>query len=230
MKRRGKIIAAVAALAIAAGAAAAFLQRATAPEVRFATLGGEKLSTSDLRGKVVLVNFWATSCVTCVKEMPMLVETHRRYAPRGYETLAVAMSYDHPNQVAEFARNRALPFKIALDTTGEIAKRFDEVRVTPEADDNRDGKLDQHEFLKAESLHDRIVTGKYVDDSVITAKVRAALLKEPQLKSLDVSVETYKGEVLLSGFVRDEEQRRKAMQVAIAVNGVASVKDAMLIR
>ncbi|MGH8705219.1 MAG: TlpA disulfide reductase family protein [Burkholderiales bacterium] len=131
MKSRGKIIAAVVALAIAAGAATAFLTRNAAPEVRFATLGGEKLSTSDLRGKVVLVNFWATSCVTCVKEMPKLIETHLRYAPRGYETLAVAMSYDHPNQVAEFARSRALPFKIALDTSGEIAKRFGEVRVTP---------------------------------------------------------------------------------------------------
>lgn len=124
-----------------------------------------------------------------------------------------------------------------LDTNRDGFLTMDEVRhirqyerAFNEADENRDGKLDPSEFLKAESLHDRIVTGKYVEDSVITAKVKAALLKEPQLKSLDVSVETYRGEVLLSGFVRDEEQRRKAMQVAIAVNGVATVKDAMIVR
>jgi len=131
MALQGKLIAAAAALAIAGAAAAVFLQDDAAPEVRFATLAGESLALSDLRGKVVLVNFWATSCVTCVKEMPMLIETHRRFAPRGYETLAVAMSYDHPNLVAEFTRSRALPFKVAIDASGEIARRFGDVRVTP---------------------------------------------------------------------------------------------------
>lgn len=61
----------------------------------------------------------------------MLVETHRKFAPRGYETVLVAMSYDPPNQVAAFAHNRTLPFRMALDTDGEIARRFGEVRVTP---------------------------------------------------------------------------------------------------
>lgn len=99
-----------------------------------------------------------------------------------------------------------------------------------QADENRDGKLDQAEFMKADAIHDRIAAGAYVDDSVITAKVKAALLKEPDLKSLDVSVETMRGEVLLSGFVKDEGQRQKALKVAVAVNGVASVKDAMVVR
>ena len=107
---------------------------------------------------------------------------------------------------------------------GDYDKAFDQ------ADDNKDGKLDQAEFLKAEAIHERMVTGMYVDDSVITAKVKAALLKEPQLKSMDVSVETYRGEVLLSGFVRDESQRDKAKKVATAISGVTSVKDAMVVR
>lgn len=131
MKISTKLIAGIAALAIAGGAAFALLYEQRAPEVRFAMLSGEKLVTSDLRGKVVVVNFWATSCVTCVKEMPKLIETHRKFAPRGFETVAVAMRYDHPNLVAEFARSRALPFKVALDTTGEIAQRFGNVMVTP---------------------------------------------------------------------------------------------------
>jgi hyperosmotically inducible periplasmic protein len=98
------------------------------------------------------------------------------------------------------------------------------------ADENKDSKLDPGEFLKAEAIHDRMVTGAYVEDSVITAKVKAALVKEPQLKSMDVSVETYRGEVLLSGFVRDETQRDKAKKVATSISGVTSVKDAMVVR
>jgi hyperosmotically inducible protein len=97
-------------------------------------------------------------------------------------------------------------------------------------DTNKDGKLDRGEFINAEAAHDRIVAGKYVDDSVLTARVKAALLQEPELKSLDVSVETQHGVVLLSGFVRDEGQKQKAMKAAVSVSGVASVKDALVVR
>ena len=97
-------------------------------------------------------------------------------------------------------------------------------------DANKDGKLDRGEFINAEAAHDRIVAGKYVDDSVLTARVKAALLQEPELKSLDVSVETQHGVVLLSGFVRDEGQKQKAMKAAVSVSGVASVKDALVVR
>lgn len=115
-------------------------------------------------------------------------------------------------------------------TRDEVRHIKDYARPFIEADANKDGKLDRGEFVTAESIHDRVVTGKYVEDSVLTAKVKAALLKEPELKSLDVSVETLRGEVLLSGFVKDEAQRQKAVKAAVAVNGVASVKDAMLVR
>ena len=131
MRMRAKHILAIVVVAIIAAAALFFSRPAAAPEVRFATLAGESLATSDLRGKVVLVNFWATSCVTCVKEMPMLVETHRKFAPRGYATVAVAMSYDHPNFVAEYVQKNRLPFHVALDTSGEVAKGFGGVSLTP---------------------------------------------------------------------------------------------------
>jgi peroxiredoxin len=126
-----KLIFAVLAAAIAFVGARALLQPSSAPEVTFATLSGESVATSDLRGKVLLVNFWATSCVSCVEEMPRMAATYRKFAPRGYEMIAVAMSYDHPNQVAAFTRSRALPFKIALDGDGAIAKSFGDIRVTP---------------------------------------------------------------------------------------------------
>lgn len=102
-----------------------------APEVRFTELSGETFSTSELRGKVVLVNFWATYCASCVQEMPKIVDTHRKFAPRGYETVAVAVRQDNPQRVASFAQSRALPFRVALDSSGELAREFGNVRLTP---------------------------------------------------------------------------------------------------
>ena len=103
-------------------------------------------------------------------------------------------------------------------------------RAIATADFNRDGKLDQFEFMKFQSLQDRAYLARVASDSAITTKVRAALLLEPNVDSLDVGVETYKGGVLLSGFVKDETQRRKAVQAAAAVRGVTSVKDGMAVR
>lgn len=102
-----------------------------APASRFVLLDGSTLTTADLRGRVVLVNFWATSCTTCVAEMPKLVATHQKFHARGYETLAVAMSYDPPSYVVHFAQTRQLPFKIAFDNTGAIATAWGDVRLTP---------------------------------------------------------------------------------------------------
>lgn len=131
MKTQTKLIALAAAVAIVAGAAFGILRRADLPQAQFVALSGGNFSTADLRGRVVLVNFWATSCVTCVAEMPTMVAAWRKYAPRGYEMVAVAMSYDHPNAVAEFVRKRALPFRVALDASGEVARVFGNVSVTP---------------------------------------------------------------------------------------------------
>ena len=118
---------------VATGAFTAFLAtpQRVAPEARFATLGGESFTTSDLRGKVTVVNFWATWCPDCVREMPSMAERHLKYSPRGYEMIAVAMSYDHPNEVARFAQTRALPFKVALDGDGAISRSFGDIRATP---------------------------------------------------------------------------------------------------
>ena len=120
--------------------------------------------------------------------------------------------------------------KDGLLTRDEIKSLRNYATAFDAADANKDGKLDRGEFINAEAIHDRIVAGKYVDDSVITARVKTALLQEPELKSLDVSVETQHGVVLLSGFVRDEGQKQKAMKAAVSVSGVASVKDALVVR
>ena len=104
---------------------------ARAPDTKFVLLDGTTRTTSDLRVKVTLVNFWATSCTTCVAEMPMIVRTHEKYRSRGYETIAVAMSYDPPAYVVNFAQTRKLPFAVAIDNTGGVAKAWGEVNVTP---------------------------------------------------------------------------------------------------
>lgn len=105
--------------------------RKPAPDVTFNSINGEKVSMQSLRGKVVMVNFWATSCTTCVKEMPQMVETYNKYKDQGLDFVAVAMSYDPPNYVVNYAQTRKLPFKVAIDAQGDVAKSFDDVKLTP---------------------------------------------------------------------------------------------------
>jgi peroxiredoxin len=105
--------------------------QSAAPDSTFVLLDGSRQTTADLHGKVTLVNFWATSCTTCVAEMPEIVATYEKYQSRGFDTLAVAMSYDPPSYVVNFAETRKLPFKVALDNTGAVAKAWGDVRITP---------------------------------------------------------------------------------------------------
>lgn len=105
----------------------------TAPDVTFTSLTGEKITTQDLRGKVVLVKFWATSCVTCIAQMPDTIQNYKDLSPKGFETIAVAMQYDPPNYVKNYADTRKLPFPVAIDSMGDIAKAFGDVKLTPTA-------------------------------------------------------------------------------------------------
>jgi len=132
MTKTGNLILAAVVVAAIAFAAFAFLNaRPAAPQVTFVSLQGEKITTAGLRGKVVLVNFWATDCATCVKEMPEIVATHMKYRDRGFETIAVAMRHDPPNYVLNYTEKNGLPFKVVLDPLGELAKAFGEVKLTP---------------------------------------------------------------------------------------------------
>ncbi|MDE2429444.1 MAG: TlpA family protein disulfide reductase [Burkholderiales bacterium] len=101
------------------------------PDVSFTNLKGEKISAQSLRGKVVMVNFWATSCTTCIAEMPHMIETYNKYNKQGLEFVAVAMSYDPPNYVLNYSETRKLPFQVALDVQGRLAQAFGDVKLTP---------------------------------------------------------------------------------------------------
>ena len=73
-------------------------------------------------------------------------------------------------------------------------------------------------------------TGQYIDNSVITSKVKAAVFNEPTLKSMQINVESFKGEVQLSGFVDSAQTAKKAGEVARGVEGVVSVKNDLVIK
>jgi peroxiredoxin len=124
--------ASIAAVVLAIGAYVFVGTGATAaPESTFVLLDGSKINTASLKGKVTLVNFWATSCTTCVAEMPKIIATYDKYKTKGFDTVAVAMSYDPPAYVVNYAETRKLPFKVAIDNTGAVAKAWDQVRLTP---------------------------------------------------------------------------------------------------
>ncbi len=127
------VAAIVAALSIGIGVFLAFdpFSRSPAPNVAYTLLDGRTGTVEQLRGKVVLVNFWATDCPVCVNEMPQLAATHYKFQARGLETLAVALQADPPAEVLSFAQARGLPFGVAIDSGGAIANAFGDMRAAP---------------------------------------------------------------------------------------------------
>ena|SRR3990172_9136255 len=85
-------------------------------------------------------------------------------------------------------------------------------------------------LLSCAGSRTRESTGEFVDDSAITTKVKAALLAEPGIRSYQISVETFKGVVQLSGFVDTQQQKSKAGEIVWSVDGVRSVKNNILVK
>jgi len=85
-------------------------------------------------------------------------------------------------------------------------------------------------FLGCASTPKKEGTGEYIDDSAITTKVKAAIFNEPSLKVFQINVETFKGEVQLSGFVDSAQSVKKAGEVARSVKGVRSVKNNLIVK
>ena len=161
MKFTKPLLVALAVVAIAGALAYALMDKPGAPAATFTTLEGKPIALVDLRGKVVLVNFWATSCPGCIKEMPDMVESYKLYRDRGFEIIAVAMSYDPPNYVLNFVQTRQLPFPVALDVDGAHARAFGNVQLTPTSfiigKDGRilEQKLGELDFVRLNALLER---------------------------------------------------------------------------
>ena len=118
-------------LIFAIGFAFLHTDNAPAPDSRFVLLDGSSKQMTSLRGQITLVNFWATSCASCVAEMPALISTYEKYRGKGFSTVAVAMQYDPPSYVVNFSKSRQLPFDVAIDNSGVIAKEWGKVQLTP---------------------------------------------------------------------------------------------------
>lgn len=102
-----------------------------APNISLNTIDGEKIALQALRGKPILLTFWATDCPGCIKEIPHLKALHRDYTDKGVSIIAVAMYYDRPDNVIAMSKQKQLPYKVALDPMAEASKAFGDVRLTP---------------------------------------------------------------------------------------------------
>tara|TARA_B100001142_G_C13882767_1_gene480706 strand:- start:74 stop:577 length:504 start_codon:yes stop_codon:yes gene_type:complete len=106
-------------------------QKETINNLNMTSIQGEKITSNNLLGKVVLINFWATDCPSCIAEMPDLIETYNKYKKQNFELIAVSMFYDPPSRVLSFSKNNKLPFSVVLDIDKKIASQFNGVTLTP---------------------------------------------------------------------------------------------------
>jgi len=102
-----------------------------APDLELTKLDGKSLNIQSLKGKPVLVTFWATSCTGCIKEIPHLVELHDKFADKGLTIIGITMAYDPPNHVTELVKRRQLPYTIAMDIDSSASRAFGNIKLTP---------------------------------------------------------------------------------------------------
>ena len=111
-----------------------------APDFRVQNLEGKEVALSSFRGKVVLLNFWATWCAPCIAEMPALERLYSKYKSKGFEVVAVAGD-DTVESVREFQRKYGLSFTILLDSRDVTAKPYRIIGFPESFVIGRDGKL-----------------------------------------------------------------------------------------
>ena len=102
-----------------------------APDITLQLIDGNKLSLSSLKGKPILITFWATSCPGCIKEMPHLVELYNELHAKGLEIIGIAMPHDRPDYVMEMVKQKKIPYLISFDLQGIAVQAFGKVSLTP---------------------------------------------------------------------------------------------------
>ena len=111
-----------------------FLSLATnkkVPEIAVTSITGEAIKLYQDKNNFTIINFWATDCPGCIKEMPGLTNVYNQLKGQGLQIIAVSMSYDPPNQVLNFTHKNKIPFPVVLDVDGQIARSFGDIRLTP---------------------------------------------------------------------------------------------------
>ena len=117
----------VCALGVATGSQA----QMPAPALSTSTIDGHEVALQDMRDKVVLVTFWASTCTICLAEQTDLVQTYERYRSRGLEIVAVAMPYDRPDLIKLHLAKYPMPFQVVWDKDGQISRQFLGILGTP---------------------------------------------------------------------------------------------------
>ncbi len=107
------------------------LSTSQVPDSIFTTITGKKITLKQLRGRPVLVTFWATDCPSCINEIPYLINFYRQYHGLGLEIIAIAMIYDPPSRVVAMTQAKQIPYDVVLDLKSEHAQAFGPVQFTP---------------------------------------------------------------------------------------------------
>jgi peroxiredoxin len=102
-----------------------------APNITVVTTTGERIPLAGMRGKPLLITFWATTCPSCMKEMPHLIDLYHELSPLGLKVIGIAMYYDPPNRVLAMQKSHGIPYTIALDIDARAARAFGDVELTP---------------------------------------------------------------------------------------------------
>ena len=140
----------------------------SAPEFTLDLLGGGQVTLSNLRGKVVMVNLWASWCPPCRAEMPAIENVYRAYKDKGFEVLAINTTYqDGKAEAAAFAQNYGLTFPIPLDRTGAVSNRY-LLRALPSTF-----------FIDRQGVIRSVVIGGPMSEAVIQSKVEELLEETP---------------------------------------------------
>jgi cytochrome c biogenesis protein CcmG/thiol:disulfide interchange protein DsbE len=135
-----------------------------APDFALQDAQGQTIRLSDLRGRPVLLNLWASWCAPCKAEMPAMQEVYEAYAPQGFTILAVNTTFQDPRENAlDFARGRGLTFPILFDTQGSVSQLY-QVRAMPTSF-----------FIDAQGIIRRGVFGGPMPEAQLRAEIEALL-------------------------------------------------------
>ena len=134
------LLATLLAVVLAFAPARAALDSAAAPDFTLKSANGENIKLSELRGQVVLINFWASWCGPCRQEMPLLDQMYQKYAPLGFTLLGVNVEQD-TKDAERMLKDTPVTFPILFDAQNEVSKLYDVTAMPSTVLVDRDGKV-----------------------------------------------------------------------------------------